>query len=222
MHIKKNIRLLFWLGLGLGVLAGCSPANTALEPGCSEGGTGVYSPEDVQCHLARLDPGQVQHLDPDTALLLAAPGEADNWAGAAILYHFPSKSMLAFDEAGDPDPQTSRFSSRAGLAALSELAGDAGGMAAIKQQVQQTPFWCASERLPGIWGCPRPRSSPTPHWCKRSRPPTKRRFPCASFSRTTLFIPLWPTNLSPGITWVAIHNQAATASGATIPTWEVS
>lgn len=45
--------------------------------------------------------------------------------------------MLVLDLFGDVDPQASVFSSRAGLAALGELAGDPSLMAGLKQQMRQ-------------------------------------------------------------------------------------
>ena len=100
---------------------------------CKEG---IITPEDARCYLDNAGPDQVQMIDEETAVLLADPQSTADWAGAAIIYHIPTHSMIVLDRFGDSDPQASVFSERAGLAALSELAGDAELMAGLKQQVQ--------------------------------------------------------------------------------------
>ena len=106
------------------------------EPGCSEGGSGVFTPEDVGCLLANTDPAFVQMIDAETAVLFTDPQSIADWVGGAIIYHIPTLSTLVLDRLGDVDPQFSHFSNRAGLAALSEVAGNATLMADFKQQVQ--------------------------------------------------------------------------------------
>ena len=105
-------------------------------PGCSEGGAGIFTPEDVGCLLANTDPVFVQMLDKETAVLFTDPHAIADWIGGAVIYHIPTVSTLVLDKFGDVDPQFSHFSSRAGLAALSEAAGDVELMADLKQQVQ--------------------------------------------------------------------------------------
>ncbi len=104
--------------------------------GCSEGGIGVFTPEDVRCILANTDPAFVRTIDEDTAVLFTDPAAIADWVGGAIIYHIPTISTLVLDRFGDVDPQFSRFNSRAGLASLSETAGNAALMADLKQQVQ--------------------------------------------------------------------------------------
>ena len=110
-----------------------SPIPPTVVAGCS---SGVITPEDARCYLADTEPYQVQRIDKETAVLLAEPHSIANWAGAVVIYHIPTDSMLVLDRLGDVNPQASIFSSRAGLAALSELAGNAEMMAGLKQQVQ--------------------------------------------------------------------------------------
>ena len=113
-----------------------APEATTVATGCSVGGTGVFTPEDVRCYLANDDSGQVQVIDTETVVLLADPQSIADWAGAAIIYHIPTLSMLAMDRFGDIDPEASIFSSRAGMAALNELASAPELMAGLKQQMQ--------------------------------------------------------------------------------------
>jgi len=113
-----------------------APEATTVATGCSIGGTGVFTPEDVRCYLANDDSAQVQVIDTETVVLLADPQSIADWAGAAIIYHIPTLSMLAMDRFGDIDPEASIFSSRAGMAALNELANDPELMAGLKQQMQ--------------------------------------------------------------------------------------
>lgn len=123
--------------------------------GCSAGGSGIWTPEDVRCYLDNTDPTQTQVIDEETLVLIADPQTSGDWAGAAIVFHTPSYSMLVLDRFGDVDPAASIFGSRAGLAALSEVAGDAGLMAGLKQQVQQVWRTTASNmpeiRLGAAW-----------------------------------------------------------------------
>ena len=99
-------------------------------------GSGVITPEDAQCYLTSVDPAQVQHIDTETVVLLADQDSIADWAGAAIIYHVPTRSTLVLDQLGDVAPQATVFSSRAGLAALNIVAGDAELMAGLKQQIQ--------------------------------------------------------------------------------------
>ncbi len=78
----------------------------------------------------------MQRINDETVVLLADPQSIAGWAGAAIIYHIPTSSTLVLDQFGDGDPQASTFSSRAGLAALSEVAGNTELMAGLKQQLQ--------------------------------------------------------------------------------------
>ena len=96
----------------------------------------IITPEDARCYLDNAGQDQVQMIDEETAVLLADPQSIADWAGAAIIYHIPTHSMIVLDRFGDGDPQASVFSERAGLAALSELAGDTELVAGLKQQVQ--------------------------------------------------------------------------------------
>ncbi len=112
------------------------------EPGCSEGGVGVFTPDDVRCMLTNIDPAYVQMIDDDTAVHFTDPNAIADWVGGAIIYHIPTVSTLVLDKFGDVDPQFGVFNSRAGLAALSEAANDAGLMADFKQQVQTN--WAAT------------------------------------------------------------------------------
>lgn len=127
------------LGLVAAIFVSCTPTSTNVTPtiiGCSAGGSGVLTPEDVRCHLDQTDLAQRQRIDEETIVLLAEPQSISDWAGAAIIYHIPTGSMLVLDKFGDADPQASIFSSRAGLAALSELSGNPELMAGLKQQLQ--------------------------------------------------------------------------------------
>ncbi len=110
-----------------------SPILSTVIPGC---GPGVITPEDALCYLTAIDSSQVQRIDVETAVLLANPDTIADWAGAAVIYHEPTSSMLVLDKFGDVDPQAGVFSSRAGLAALNKVAGNAELMAGLKQQMQ--------------------------------------------------------------------------------------
>lgn len=140
-------------------LAGCAPASTLPTatniPGCNEGGSGVFTPEDVQCYLDKLQSNQVQSIDENTAFLLSDATSIGDWVGAAIIYHIPTRSMLVLDKFGDIDPLTSVFTNRAGLAAISELTGDPALMAGLKQQVelnlQTSPSHQPEIRLSAAW-----------------------------------------------------------------------
>lgn len=143
MKIKKitpNYTLLFGLWLALAMLVGCGPSSASptltAVLGCRQGGAGIFTPEDVQCHLDQIDMDQVQRIDEETIVLLDNPELISEWPGAAIIYHNPTLSMLVLDKFGDVDPQASIFSSRAGLAALDRLAANPELMAGLKQQVQ--------------------------------------------------------------------------------------
>jgi hypothetical protein len=128
------------------------PSQPAANTGCS---AAVVTPEDALCYLATADPSQVQRINDETVVLLADPQSIAGWAGAAIIYHIPTSSTLVLDQFGDGDPQASTFSSRAGLAALSEVAGNTELMASLKQQLQlKWPSAPASEpeiRLGTAW-----------------------------------------------------------------------
>jgi hypothetical protein len=155
MRLKRNSSthaLAMWLCLLAPLLASCfpigapsatapsssqSPEATKAVTGCSAGGRGVFSPEDVRCYLVNVDPAQVQVIDDETTILLADSQTITDWAGAAIIFHMPTLSTLVLDWIGDVNPQASVFSSRAGLAALSELTGDPGLTASLKQEVQR-------------------------------------------------------------------------------------
>ena len=141
MRIKKispYYGAVVWLAAVM--LVSCAPTDTSTTTtavlGCNEGGPGIFIPEDVRCYLDQTEPAQVQRIDEETIVLLADPQSIADWAGAAIIYHIPTFSMLVLDQFGDGDPKASVFSSRAGLAALSELAGNAEMMAGLKQQLQ--------------------------------------------------------------------------------------
>lgn len=129
--------LMLWLIAA--IFVSCTPTPTEVNTvvvGCSEGGSGIFTPEDVRCHLDQTDSSQVQRIDEEMMVLLAEPLTIADWAGAAIIYHIPTDSMLVLDQFGDPDPQASIFSSRAGLAALSKLGGNPELMAGLKRQLQ--------------------------------------------------------------------------------------
>jgi len=113
-----------------------APEATTVATGCVAGGPGVFTPEDVRCYLASDDSAPVQMIDKETVVLLADPQSIADWAGAAIIYHIPTLSMLVLDRFGDVDPQASIFSSRAGMAAINELANDPELMTGLKQQMQ--------------------------------------------------------------------------------------
>lgn len=123
--------------------------------GCSEGGLGVFTPEDVRCLLANTDPAFVRMIDEETAVLFTDSAAIADWVGGAIIYHIPTLSTLVLDRFGDVDPQFSRFNNRAGLASLGETAGDAVLMADLKQQVQAnwgtTPTNEPEIRLSAAW-----------------------------------------------------------------------
>ena len=114
------------------------PVHT-VEPimGCADGGEGIFTPEDVRCYLAAVDPQFVREIDGETAVLFTDPNSIADWVGGAIIYHIPTISTLVLDRVGDVDPQFSNFTSRAGAAALSELAADPLLMATLQQEVQQ-------------------------------------------------------------------------------------
>lgn len=141
------------------LFVGCSPADAPQAGkavlGCSEGGRGVFTPEDIQCYLDNSGSDQAQDLGEGTVVLFSEAQSIQDWVGGAILYHIPTRSMLVLDRFGDVDPQASFFSSRAGLAALSELASDPDRMAGLKQQVQQrletTTFNEPEIRLSTAW-----------------------------------------------------------------------
>ena len=130
--------MVLWLAAVM--LVSCAPTDTSTTTmavlGCIEGGPGIFTPEDVRCYLDQTDPAQVQRIDEETVALLAEPESNADWAGAAIIYHIPTISTLVLDQFGDADPQASIFSSRAGLAALSELGDNPELMAGLKQQLQ--------------------------------------------------------------------------------------
>lgn len=148
---------LFVLALLVWLITACVPAGSSVsvteEPlvptvgvtmtpppvvtGCSAGGEGVFTPDDVRCYLNTFDPEQVQIIDAQTAVLFTVPQPSADWIGAALIYHIPTLSTLVLDRFGDVDPQASIFTSRAAAAALSETAGDAELMADLKQQVQR-------------------------------------------------------------------------------------
>ena len=121
----------------------------------SDCGPTIITVQDVACALVYLEPAQKQTIDEQTTLLFADPQAPEKWAGPAILFHAPTRSMLVMDRFGDVLPQASMFSSRAGVAALSGLAGDAGLMAGIQQEVQQrwqtAPTGEAEIRLGTAW-----------------------------------------------------------------------
>lgn len=123
------------------LFVGCTPTGAPQAGkavlGCSEGGHGIFTPEDIQCYLANFGSDQVQNIDEETVVLLAEAQSIQDWVGGAIIYHIPTSSMLVLDRIGDVDPQASFFSSRASLAALSELASDPKMLAGLKLQVQQ-------------------------------------------------------------------------------------
>ena len=161
--------LALWLCLVAVMLASCAPSGaltpsppanqppeaTTIVTGCSAGGPGVFTPEDVRCYLANENPAQVQNLDEETVIVLAEPQSIADWAGVAIIYHIPTLSTLALDRFGDIDPEASIFSSRAGMAALNELANDPELMAGLKQQMQlmwkTTPSNEPEVRLSTAW-----------------------------------------------------------------------
>ncbi|MGB7876927.1 MAG: hypothetical protein WBL25_21290 [Anaerolineales bacterium] len=131
----------FLVCLMLLLFVGCIPTGTPRTARtvsiCNEGGRGIFTPEDVQCYLANPGSGQVRNIDEEKVVLFAEAQSIPDWVGGAIIYHIPTRSMLVLDRFGDVDPQASFFSSRAGLAALSEFAGDPELMAGLKLQVQQ-------------------------------------------------------------------------------------
>ena len=141
MRIKKicpYYGVVVWLAAVM--LVSCAPTDMSTTKtavlGCSEGDPGIFTPEDVRCYLDQTDPVQVQRIDEETIVLLADPESIADWAGAAIIYHIPTISTLVLDQFGNADPQASIFSSRAGLAALSELGNNLELMAGLKQQLQ--------------------------------------------------------------------------------------
>ncbi len=141
MRIKRIFPyygVVVWLTAAM--MVSCVPTETATSIttilGCSEGGPGIFTPEDVRCYLDQTDPPRSQRIDGETVVILADPDSIADWAGAAIIYHIPTVSMLVLDQFGDADPEASIFSSRAGLAALSELGGNPELMAGLKQQLQ--------------------------------------------------------------------------------------
>ena len=126
MRVKK---IYPYYGVVLSLVAvmvvSCAPTDTSATIktvlGCSEGGPGIFTPEDVHCYLGQTDPAQVQRIDEETVVLLAEPESIADWGGAAIIYHIPTNSTLVLDQFGDADPRASIFNNHAGLAALSEL-----------------------------------------------------------------------------------------------------
>ena len=156
-HFIPTHIILFWLFLAGALLAGCVPTSTlsgatavpfqpppAAEPpaaataipGCSAGGPGILTPDDVSCYLANAAPTQMQQINEETVILFGDPQSSEYWAGAAIIYHIPTHSTLVLDQFGDGDPQAGIINSRAGAAAFSDLTGDVALMAGMKQQIQ--------------------------------------------------------------------------------------
>lgn len=149
-----NVSKMFWLSLiFLGICVSCttqfqtpsetiapqiSPTNPPIEQvsGCSDGGEGVFTSEDVRCYLATFDPQFVYEINEDVVVLFTDPNSIAEWIGGAIIYHIPSVSTLVLDRFGDVDPANSNFTSRPGLTALAELSKDAIRMAELKQKVQ--------------------------------------------------------------------------------------
>lgn len=75
--IKKSPvhALVLLLSLVTVIFVGCVPTSTPHATtavlGCSAGGRGVFTPEDVQCYLANADTAEVQMIDEETVVLLA-------------------------------------------------------------------------------------------------------------------------------------------------------
>ncbi len=146
----------FLLCLAGTMLTGCVPTSTLMDTtaapsvappedpppaaaavlGCSAGGPGVFTPDDVTCYLANAAPAQVRQINEQTIVLFSDPQSSDNWAGAAIIYHIPTHSTMVLDLFGDGDPQAGIINGRAGLAAFSELTSDLELMAGLKRQIQ--------------------------------------------------------------------------------------
>jgi hypothetical protein len=97
MRIKKVpyiYALLLWLIAA--IFVSCTPTSTevtTIVAGCSEGGSGIFTPEDVRCHLDQTDPSQVQRIDEEIMVILAEPQTIADWVGAAIIYNRPVFNM---------------------------------------------------------------------------------------------------------------------------------
>ncbi len=131
----------FSFAIALVVMTGCSPPKNAT--GCAEGGNGVFSSEDVRCYLDSLTDDPAQRINDQTLILFAEPEAISDWAGAAILFHEPSESILVLDPSGIPLPQSSYFTHQAGLAELAEIVTDPKEMAGIRQKLSN--IWGALE-----------------------------------------------------------------------------
>lgn len=105
--------------------------------GCSQGGPGVFTPEDITCYLDKFEPQLVRMLYEDTPVLFTTPEGTADWVGGAIIYHIPTVSSLVLDRNGDVDPLLSHINGRAALVAYSRLAANPALMAELKQTVQQ-------------------------------------------------------------------------------------
>jgi hypothetical protein len=111
--------------------------------GCSEGGPGVFTPEDVRCYLGSFPQEYVREIDEETAVLFTDPNSLANWVGGAIIYHIPTVSSLVLDTHGDVDPSVSHINNRAALVAYSQLAANLPLVAELKQGVQE--IWQTSD-----------------------------------------------------------------------------
>ncbi len=101
------------------------------------GGPELFKPKDMACYLGSRESDSVQSINGETIFIYAEPGSVNDWAGAAVIFHEPTQSMVAFDEFGDVNPLTSVFTSRAGLAAFDELLADTVFLADLKEQIQE-------------------------------------------------------------------------------------
>ena len=107
------------------------------DSGWCVGGPELLTPKDMDCYIGSADSGSMRWINGEAVFIFAEPGSVNDWAGAAVIFHRPTMSLLALDEFGDVDPQASTFTSRAGLTAFDELMADTVFMVGLRGQIQE-------------------------------------------------------------------------------------
>ncbi len=112
---------------------------------CSEGGTGIFTPEDLICSFDKnFEAQNIEYLTEDIVLTVAQNRTiAPRWSGGAFIYHIPSVTMITFDFCGRYDQDFSQYLSEEEIQIFQPLLDDVELMHKIERLV--TDEWGADQ-----------------------------------------------------------------------------